>query len=171
MTRILTLPYETRGHILDGVRRVELVLLLLTGAVLGFFYEPWGVAFALPMFATAVILVPRERDAPIATREQRRIAFLNNVETEAQDLRKRYLEILHQAPSDLQAHSEKQIERQLALWIESVGLRFAAYPEFAAIFVAHNREAGLLAELDCCLTRLGEIQRLCRLSAKLHLPI
>jgi hypothetical protein len=171
MTRILALPHETRGHILDGVRRVELLLLLMLGALLGFYYEPWGVALALPMFATAVILVPRERAAVVATREQERVQFLDKVATEGQELRQRYVEILHQAQSDLQAHSEHQIERQIRLWIESVGLRFAGYPEFAAIFQAHEKDSGLLAELDSCLTRIGEIQRLCRLSEKLRLPI
>jgi hypothetical protein len=171
MSRVLSLPFETQARILDRVRRVELILLLLTGALFGFYYQPWGAFLSLPMLATAVILVPRERALPAATREQMRFSFLEKATTEATDLQARYLEIRGRPLSATRSHAQKQVRRQIKLWMEAADVRFDAYPEFAAIFRAHDRRGGLIAELDACLQRLDELQRLCVLSKRLKLPI
>lgn len=171
MSRVLAMPYESQARLLDGVRRVELIGLLLTGALFGFYYQPWGALIALPMFAAAVILVPRERVIPVATREQLRLSFLEKVEVEGNSLRDRYLEVRASGLSQSRSHAQKQIRRQIGLWIETTEARFGAYPEFAAIFEAHNKDGGILAELDACLVRLQELSRLSRLSQTLHLPI
>jgi hypothetical protein len=165
------MPYESQGRILNGVRRVELILLLLTGAVLGFYYQPWGALLALPMFAAAVILVPRERSIAPPTREHSRLDFLEKVEIEGIGLRDRYLEVRAQPLSQSRSNAQKQIRRQIKLWIETTEARFGAYPEFAAIFESHNKNGGVVAELEACLVRLEELSRLSRLSQSLYLPI
>ena len=171
MSRVLTLPPETQGRILDSVRRVELILLLITGAMFGFYYQPWGALLALPMLATAVILVPRERAAVVPTREQMRHAFVDKIEFEGVALRERYLEVRGRELSAARSHAQKQVRRQIKLWVESTEARFAVYPEFAAIFESHSKRGGVLAELDACLMKLQELNRLCRLSETLRLPI
>jgi hypothetical protein len=171
MNRVLALPAETQGRILNGVRRVELVMLLLTGTMFGLYYQPWGALLALPMLAAAVILVPRERTLATPTREQARVAFLNKADTQGRGLLEQYLEIRSRQISPARTHSQRLIRREIKLWIESCEARFEAYPEFAAIFASHDKQGGVLAELETCLTKLDELQRLCRISEKLRLPI
>ena len=147
--------------------------MLLAAAGFALFSPQLPPVAALPLIALALLLHPGRPTtrSPSSIREERRSQFLSSLENEAQQLRKRYVEASRFPLSQGRTQEQWQIGREAASWIASAESQFRAFPEFRAIFEAHQKRGDVIYELDSCISRLGELRRLCLLSRKLKLPI
>ena len=159
-----------RASVLAGVRRVEAALLVALSGVLLAHYGLTGIAFAAPLVASAVMLLPRQRSAA-STREERRRRLLSQLLDEAFALRAAYMNTRPLPLSLQRSQSLHEARREIIRWVELSRTRLRRHPEFAGIFEAHGARGGLLDELDRRISRLADIRRLEETSRRLKLPI
>jgi hypothetical protein len=163
--------YSGQERILDAVRLVETAALLIASVVLALYMEVFGVVLAAPILGAAAIIRPRDRRSAAKVRTERRSAFVNSTQAEAVGLRARYIETRGRSLSLSRTLALGEVRLDIRHWINLTSQRFADFPEFQLIFLAHNNSGGVLDELDGCIRRLSEIRRLCSLSERLGLPI
>ena len=166
------LPFEpaNRARILDSIRWVEVAALCLSGLVAGASFH-FGIFLALPLLASAAIMVPRDRIAAEERRAGARAALVDGLRQDGYHLRSSYMAARAQPLSKERALVLADARRGVAAWIVSTTRSIERYPEFAGIFKTHRSSCGIIAELDSCLQRLSELRELGLLSDRLELPI
>jgi hypothetical protein len=144
--------------IIKGIRRAEAVALGGLSVAMVISLGAIGAPISFALLAVAVVLLPRRKEMDAASREQQRLQLTRQMLSEGRSLRARY---------DL---DNVAMRSELEDWIASSRTRIANFPEFAAIYDAHNGNH-LGEEIDGRLQRLAEIDRLAQASRRLDLPI
>jgi hypothetical protein len=166
-----TAAFGSQTRVLDTVRRVEVAGLVALSLVLAVQHPPDGLAAASAMLLIAAFLLPRTRQAEAVSREDARMAVLNQLQSEALDLRTRYMAAREHPLTLNRSNSLWEVRRDITIWLTACQKQIAPYPEFSGIFKARRGHGGVIDELDRCLNSLSELKRLASLSKRLQLPI
>ena len=166
----VTLAPAAQPRLVMNILRAESVALLSIAAYAAFAPQS-PTLVALPLILLALFMHPARPRSVANIRAERRSLFLASLASEAQGLRERYLKLSRLPLSQSRSQECWQLQRQVASWIASAESQFRPYPEFKAIFEAHQAPGNVIDELDACISRLGQLRRLTALSRKHKLPI
>jgi hypothetical protein len=145
-------------------------LLLVAGAAGAlFFYQPYGAILVPPLALIALILIPGKRTG--ATREQLRLARLNDLQQAGLSLRREWQTLADRPIGYTVAQSRWRVQREVLQWMSSCEERLRQFPEVGAIFIRRERKPDVIDDLDAALSTLSRLRRLVSLSRSLKLPI